>query len=299
MAQINITPPVKRKPNMKAPLGRGSKRVPSSKPGAPALTKIEEIFIAEYIKKDQNGTRAYKAATGKPYMKDSVAQAAASRMLRNVMVQAGIAAALAAVSQAKYISSEFIIDNLGRLAEGNIGNFVVVQEDGTIRTDFTGVSKEDMYQLSELSIEECYEPGAEVGDPPTLVRKIKFKIADRLSANITLARLGDLYERNKREVSEHMARVLRQLRDNEITAREAAYEFHLLGKPLPEALKIELIKIELAPPSTGESITDEELERRYQAALAEGNRQRTLFLPERKAEVIKMKKDMEAGKRTK
>lgn len=282
------TTPAKKKTTVKTPKKR--KALPSGGDGL-MLTQTESVFINEFIK-EKNAARAYKVAADKASMKSSVARAAGSRMLSRVNVKAAIAKKLSAANIQRYISAEFVINNLGRLAEGNIGNFVAVNDDGTVRADFTGITKEDMYQLTELSMEEVYEPGAELGAPPTIIRKIKFKVADRRAVSDTLARLGNLYERSKRDVAEHVYGILLRLKDNLITAREAAFEFHMIGHPLPEALKIELLKAELAPPPGDEGITDDELDRRYKAAMAATVEQRTLFLPDRKALVKEIKENL-------
>lgn len=287
METIKKTAPAKKK----TPVNTPKKTKVFTPTGArPMLTQREMVFVREYII-DMNGERAYKVAYGKDSMKSSVARAAASRLLTRVNVKAAIANSLSGAMTRRYTSAGFVINNLGRLAEASIGNFVTIKK-GVVNVDFSGVTKEDLYQLSELTIEEYVEPGQDEGGESRTVKRIKFKIVDRLAAINLLARLGDLYERSKREVSEHVARILRSLRDNDMTAREAAYELHLIGQPLPDALKIELLKLELAPPDTGGGITDEELERRYNEAKASVADQRKYFLPARQTEVAQMKKDM-------
>lgn len=82
-------------------------------------------FVAEYFKRNMNGTRAYQAVYGQDldYMS---AAASASRLLKNVKVAAAIKAEL----QSRILSTEEI---LSRLAEmGQSAHTEYIKEDGTV-----------------------------------------------------------------------------------------------------------------------------------------------------------------------
>ena len=88
-------------------------------------TPEHAAFVAEYFKKNMNGTRAYRAVYGEDldYMS---AAASASRLLKNVKVSAAIKSEL----QSRILSQEEI---LSRLAEmGQSAHSQYIKEDGTV-----------------------------------------------------------------------------------------------------------------------------------------------------------------------
>ena len=89
-------------------------------------------------------------------------------------------------------------------------------------------------------------------------------------------------------------KILEKIRSGEMTTREAGYEFAILGLPLPEVIKIELAKEEPKDDNPGEALTPEELDKRYHEALAKVDVEKKTFVPERQAEVAKLKDDMKA-----
>ena len=85
-----------------------------------------------------------------------------------------------------------------------------------------------------------------------------------------------------------------ELRAGDIDMLEAAFRFTELGLPLPELVKIQLQKVreDAGEEENNEQLSDEELDRRCQEAMAHLQRQREVFLPERQAEVVKIKQSL-------
>lgn len=96
----------------------------------------------------------------------------------------------------------------------------------------------------------------------------------------------------KETVNQNTAKILEKILSGELTPREAGYQFAILGLPLPEVLKIELSKQTAEEPDAGSGTSVEELDKRYQEAIAAAEGQREGFLPIRQAEVAEIKESM-------
>lgn len=88
-------------------------------------TPEHAAFVAEYFKKNMNGTRAYRAVYGEN-LDDNTAASSASRLLRNAKVSAAIKTEL----QNRILSTEEI---LARLAEmGQSAHAAYIEDNGTV-----------------------------------------------------------------------------------------------------------------------------------------------------------------------
>ena len=79
------------------------------------------------------------------------------------------------------------------------------------------------------------------------------------------------------------------------TVTEAAYDFAMLGQPLPEVLKIQLTKAAAVEDSRAGGATEDELNRKYNEAIMRVSQQ-ILELPERKAVVDGLKAQVESDR---
>lgn len=88
--------------------------------------------------------------------------------------------------------------------------------------------------------------------------------------------------------------ILDKVLKNELTPRDAAYQISMQGLPLPEALKLELAKIqpEPPPPELPPEVSDADLEARYQAQLRKNQEQVETFVPARQEEVRQLKEEL-------
>jgi len=82
------------------------------------ITNKQQVFADEYLK-DLNGTRAYKAAY-KSVKKDSVAKAAASRLLTNVNVKAYIDEQLEIMHNERTADAQEVIEFLTSVMRGEV-----------------------------------------------------------------------------------------------------------------------------------------------------------------------------------
>lgn len=248
-------------------------------------------FVKEYVRSGFNATRSYKRVYG--VTDNNVAGSAASRLLDNVKVQKILREHLEKQVKSFEISQENILAEMAKLAGGNIDDFVVINEDGTLSHDFSEMTRNQAATITELTVDEIIEadPDGKRGDLRT-VKRTKLKLADKMKA---LKTLGDYIRISETlpTVSRKTSEILTKVKDGTLTPRDAAYEFNIAGLPIPEAIKLELAKTEIEPPDSGEGITAEELDRRFKEAKATAAGQKEVFLPARKEEVAAIKKGLE------
>lgn len=270
---------------------------PALKPGK--ISKLSGLnpnhlrFVKEYARCGFNGARAYRIVYG--VTNGDVSANAASRLLGNVGVQTLLREHCEKIAQKFDITQENIMAEMAKLAGFNFADFLVVQENGTLAYDFSDMTREQAAAISELTIDEIVEadPDGKRGDLRT-VRRTKIKLSDKLKALITLGNWIRIAE-TLPTVSKKKAELLGKVQDGTLSVREAAYEFEIAGLPIPDVIEIELAKTEIEPPDTGEGITAEELNRRFIEACENADREKNMFLPNRKQEVADLKKEFGEG----
>lgn len=150
----------------------------NSKPtrmSASALTVKQAMFVKEYLV-DLNATRAAIAAG---YSKRT-AEAAGSRLLRNVKVRAEIDKQTADRKQRLNISADAVVQELARIAFANMMDYVTVQG-GDAYVDLSRVTREQAAAIQEIT-SETYVDGYEgKGEEkkPIVVKRTKFKLGDK------------------------------------------------------------------------------------------------------------------------
>jgi len=166
-----------------------------------------------------------------------------------------------------------------------------------------GADTEVGFELAEVEREDGVFGGySESGKPMSGARTKKTRKRPDYEARIRalLKLIADL-ERMRKEIvpfnrdyraSQETAKILRKLRKGKINVTEAALSFNELGLGLPESVKIMLqntpqVHEEEEPEEYGASI--EEIEREYEAKMAEAVRQEAEFVPQRESEVEEAK----------
>lgn len=77
------------------------------------------------------------------------------------------------------VSKEGLLDELSYLARSNMADFIVIQEDGTFYTDFSGLTREQLAAVQEVTV-ETYTEGR--GEDAVPVKSVKFKLAPKTAA---------------------------------------------------------------------------------------------------------------------
>ena len=103
--------------------------------------------------------------------------------MANDAIRAEIEARLASTFDRYAVTSDRIIRELAKIAFGNIGDFVMVQDDGSLVVDFGTATREQMASLKSVEVDERTIDGTAAG-----VRKVKISMSDKRQALMDLAK---------------------------------------------------------------------------------------------------------------
>ena len=155
------------------------------------FTPKQRLFIETYL----IHKNASKAAIAAGFSERS-ANNQGTRLMANDAIRAEIEARLASTLDRYAVTSDRIMRELALIAFGNIDNFVVVQDDGSLAVDFGTATREQMASLKSLEIDERTIDGAAPG-----VRKVKISMSDKRQALMDLAKLAYLLPADRLEHS--------------------------------------------------------------------------------------------------
>lgn len=145
------------------------------------LTDKQELFCREYLK-DFNATAAYIRA-GYSVQSDSVANAAASRLLVNVKVQAYLQSLRRAVEKVSVVTLERTLEEISRVAFSNIVNIVSFDSNGVVFKSSDELPAEITAAIESVT---CHETESEQG----VNRKQSIKMHNKITA---LGYLADFF----------------------------------------------------------------------------------------------------------
>lgn len=268
------------------------KRVPvKTKIPKREFTPKQELFIREYLV-DMNATRAYLRAGYK--VSEKVARTNGPRMLDNAGISTAINNALGRRLSKLDINNDTVLQEIAKMAFGNMLDYIKVQADGTAYVDLSKLTREQAAAIQELSFEELMEGCGEDARP---IKKVKFKLADKKGSLELLGKYLKLFSDTTPVMSQGMEALLNGVISGTMPAREAAYRITLLGLPLPEVLKIELSKAQPEPPAPEipPSMDDAELEERYNEQMRKRDQQVKEWVPERQGEVKALKEELKGA----
>ncbi|CAG0969154.1 hypothetical protein PLCT2_01241 [Planctomycetaceae bacterium] len=235
------------------------------------LTDRQERFCREYLV-DHNATQA---AIRAGYSRRS-ADVAGARMLGNDKVQNAINRLKLAQQQRLEITADRVLQEIAKLAFANLGDFVDVQEDGSIAVNFKKASKDQLAALQEI-----------------VVDGVRIKLADKSRNLELLGKHLKLFSENYQTPEKETVAILKAVKDGDMAPRDAAYEFAMRGLPLPKAVEIELSRqAEELDDDWSQTDVIEKIERRAAEALNAVEHDRSKFLPERRAEVAALKEEL-------
>lgn len=143
----------------------------------PSHQRFVEAFLAD---KEQNATAAYIAAGYKA--RGNVAEAAASRLLRNVKVQAALAARRAQLATANAVTPEKVIAELALIGFADIHAYVTWGSAGVTLRESSEIDAAARRVVSEVSQTITQGGGS-----------VRFKLHSKVEALDRLARHLDLY----------------------------------------------------------------------------------------------------------
>ncbi len=259
------------------------------KPSVRGLTPRQKLFIGEYTK-DMNATRAYLRAGYK--VSEKVAQANSARMLSNAIISTAINDALGRRLGRMDISNDTVLQEIAKLAFGNMMDYIKIQADGTAYIDLSNLTREQAAAIHELSFEEAMDGN---GDDARQIKKVKFKLADKKGNLELLGKYLKLFNETTPVINPEMQAIMNEVVAGTMPVKNAAYKINSLGMPLPEAVKIDFTKQVPVPPDTTQgAVTNDEIMKRYAEQMRLVGEQIAVVMPERAVVVADMKKDLES-----
>ena len=133
----------------------------------------DQRFAQEYVI-DLNGE---KAATRAGFSAKTAAQAA-SRLLKNVKVQARIAELTKAKAEKLDLTVDRVLRELMLMGFANMQDYIGVQQNGTAYVDLSKLTREQASAIQEISTDE-YTVGETEEEEARVVTKVKFRLADK------------------------------------------------------------------------------------------------------------------------
>jgi phage terminase small subunit len=153
-----------------------------------ALKNAKHERFAQAIVEGKSGREAYQGAGYKAA--DAAADANASRLLTNAQVSARVAELKEVAATAAGLTAQKVLDELSRIAFANMADYMRVGRDGDPYLDFSKLTRDQAAALAEVTVED-FKDGR--GKTARDVRKVRFKLADKLGALSQLGRYFGLF----------------------------------------------------------------------------------------------------------
>jgi phage terminase small subunit len=153
------------------------------------FTPMQRLFIEAYLV-SKNITKAAIAAG----CKERSAHAVGWKWFNTAEIRAEIDRRMAALFDRYAITSDRIIRELALIGFANIGDFVTIQDDGSLVVDFGTATREQMASLRSVEIDERMIDGAAAA-----TRRVKISLSDKRQALMDLAKIARLLPADRHE----------------------------------------------------------------------------------------------------
>lgn len=168
----------------------------------------EEVRFASEILSHGNVRRAAQAAMPGQYANPPGYAAAGHRMLTRQHIRDYIAYVRAEMASQLVISKDRVLEEIARIGFSNIGEFLVIDDDGVPVTDLSGLTAQQLAAIQEITIDTYVEKGGE--NEGRAVKSTKIKLAPKMPALEALGKnlklFTDVLETNTvtPDMAEHM-----------------------------------------------------------------------------------------------
>lgn len=156
----------------------------------PGWTDRQRRFVAEYLRHG-DGAKAARRAGYCPDRPEDAGKAA-YQLKQKPHIRAYLAEERKRLDAKFRVTNDRIVEELARLAFANMGDFVVVDDQGYAHVDLRDVPLQDFAAINELQVEEYMDCRDDPENPKPAIR-VKFKLADKIGALDKLARIQKLY----------------------------------------------------------------------------------------------------------
>jgi phage terminase small subunit len=177
--------------------------------------KHEAVALAYLTDPEKIGWRAYQKAY--PKSSRTAAEVAFSRLLKNAKFSARIAELAEQAAQGAVMTAQEALVELTRLARANMQDYMRVGPDGDPVLDYSKLTRDQAAALQEVTV-DTYTDGR--GDDAREVKRVKFKLADKLRALELIGKHHALFtEKHLHEfrgsVAERLTAALARIGDNQ------------------------------------------------------------------------------------
>jgi phage terminase small subunit len=155
------------------------------------FTPMQRLFIEAYLVSKSLTNAAIAAGC-----KERSAHAVGWRWFNMAKIRAEIEARLASTLDRYAVTSDRIIRELALIAFANIGDFVAIQDDGSLAVDFGAATREQTASLKSIEVDERTIDGAPAG-----MRRIKISMSDKRQALMDLAKIARMLSADRHEHS--------------------------------------------------------------------------------------------------
>ena len=242
------------------------------------LTDKQKLFVSEYLV-DLNASRAAERAG---YSKDSAGEIG-YQLLQKTSISRAISKAFKRREKRTQVDADRVIKELARIAFASIGDLVKWNADTVSLVDSEDLSDDDKAAVTEIV-------RTETPNGPNL----KIKLADKLAALEKLGRHLGMFQGKNLSVDPEERAILQKFLDGEIDALRAGCEYAMLGKPLPEVVRLQLSKMPAPEPDDDDAgaFSEEELDAKFKAQMAKIEEQKAKWRPERQEQVREIKNSL-------
>lgn len=175
--------------------------------GAPKMgtwNAKKELFCSEYLI-DLNGTQAALRAG---YAKKGAAQQA-SRLLRDVKVQAKIQELMKARAEQVEVTAEMVLAELKKIGFSNMAHYINVDKNGDAFVDLSGIDADRAAAITEVIVEDLSE---DMQVRTGRLTKTRIKLADKRAALVDMGKhLGMWNQPIKIEPGDILTELLSQI----------------------------------------------------------------------------------------
>lgn len=178
-------------------------------------TEEEVRFASAYLR---TGNRSYAWREVWPESSPAYSHIGASKLLAHPWMAGYIAEIHATIRERMKLTKENVLEEIAKLGFANFSDFVVLQADGSPQFDLSGLSRDQMAAISEMTIDTYIIGKSEPENEGREVRSVKVKLAPKMGALEALGKhlklFTDVIEHNVTDVADEirLARERRQQR---------------------------------------------------------------------------------------
>lgn len=141
---------------------------------------VDEVKFASAYLRTGNRSAAWREMN--PEASPAYAHMGASKLLAYPWMAGYLEYINSAIRERMKLTKENVLEELAKLGFANFSDFVVLQEDGSPQFDLSGLSRDQMASIAEMTIDTYVIGKNEPANEGREVRSVKVKLAPKLGA---------------------------------------------------------------------------------------------------------------------